>query len=510
LIIVYHIKGKVSSVEPVEKSIGILWKNKQAQKVLSELAAIHPTELLSWCSEEQRGQLDKVGFEKIFSHKLVMASYGPLEDIFHRQIGYVDQSPFVNISKNVRYPSWIMSSVIGGIYGSALHQLKGQVPLSGDFEYWLCSIAKLAQPKGLFTYSAPSLLRQNTFSISSQEYGVSFLFRFVRQHYKLRWVLLLLLNIWIYERKLHIRSFLKSLLYRKRKLQGDSILVLTVEPLLTQEISIDVIIPTIGRAAYLLDTLIDLAQQSLLPKSVIIIEQNPDEGSHSALPYLNDRSWPFAIKHVFTHDCGACRARNLGLSMVSASFVFFADDDIIIEPTYLEKGIKNLITYCVEAICLSCLQKGETQKQQSVSQTANFGTLSALVNSEAITNLKFHKGLEFGYGEDSDFGMQIRKSGGDIAFLPGVKGLHKKAPSGGFRTKFQHPWLKNVIQPKPSPTIMLYWQMNSSKTQLQGYKTFLFIKMLFSNGIKKPGKFFIELKERWKLSIYWAEKLRSL
>jgi hypothetical protein len=57
---------------------------------------------------------------------------------------------------------------------------------------------------------------------------------------------------------------------------------------------------------------------------------------------------------------------------------------------------------------------------------------------------------------DNDFGMQLRNQGVDVLYLPEPKILHLKAPVGGFRTKPKLAWENDEIQPKPSPTVMLF------------------------------------------------------
>jgi hypothetical protein len=42
---------------------------------------------------------------------------------------------------------------------------------------------------------------------------------------------------------------------------------------------------------------------------------------------LINQTWPFNIRHKFTHQTGACNARNLALSHVESEWVFFNDDD---------------------------------------------------------------------------------------------------------------------------------------------------------------------------------------
>ena len=72
--------------------------------------------------------------------------------------------------------------------------------------------------------------------------------------------------------------------------------------------------------------------------------------------------------------------------------------------------------------------------------------------------------------------MQLRNQGYDVLFLNEPEILHLKAPIGGFRTKPVLQWQNESVQPKPSPTVMLYLILHNSKEQLLGYKTTLFFK----------------------------------
>ena len=70
--------------------------------------------------------------------------------------------------------------------------------------------------------------------------------------------------------------------------------------------------------------------------NVIIVEQNPKHNSESELDFFTTETWPFAIKHTFTHQAGACNARNIALTQITSEWVFFADDDIRIENDLLK------------------------------------------------------------------------------------------------------------------------------------------------------------------------------
>jgi hypothetical protein len=65
-----------------------------------------------------------------------------------------------------------------------------------------------------------------------------------------------------------------------------------------------------------------LAKQTHFAFKRIIVEQNPDKESVSELDYLKNQTWPFIIKHSFTHQAGACNARNLALNQLESEWVF--------------------------------------------------------------------------------------------------------------------------------------------------------------------------------------------
>ena len=114
---------------------------------------------------------------------------------------------------------------------------------------------------------------------------------------------------------------------------------------------------------------------------------------------------------------------------------------------------------------------------------------------------------EYGYGEDIDFGMQLRNNGTDIIYLPYPEITHLKASIGGFRTKFVHDWEKENVLPKPSPTVMLNRRKNTTQKQLLGYRTKLFIQFYKKQEIRNPFKYLNRFKKQWKQSEVWANFL---
>ena len=109
-------------------------------------------------------------------------------------------------------------------------------------------------------------------------------------------------------------------------------------------------------------------------------------------------------------------------------------------------------------------------------QSDNFGSGNTFISKQIADLVRFDMNLEFGYGEDTEFGLQIRNLGFDVIYSPDLKIIHLKAPMGGFRTKFVHPWESEKVLPKPSPTIMYVRKKYHTLEQIKGFKLLMFLK----------------------------------
>jgi glycosyltransferase involved in cell wall biosynthesis len=315
----------------------------------------------------------------------------------------------------------------------------------------------------------------------------------------------------IYEKKFPFLAAFYAGFFKNRNSTGINLDDITVSSSLAivDEQIIDVIIPTIGRKKYLYDFLCDLRKQTYLPTNVIIVEQNPLLDSMSELDYLYNELWPFRIKHTFIHQSGACNARNVALSQVESKWVFFADDDIRIDENFIVNVFRKINNWCVKAVSINCSHEGEIEQFTKAFQWTSFGSGCSFVLNKSIKNCKFSKGFEFGYGEDSDFGMQVRNQGSDILYLPEPKIFHLRAPIGGFRTKPNLLWVNEKIQPKPSPTVMLYKILNNTEQERRGYKTILFFKYYKHQERKNPVGYFFHFNKQWNQSKFWADQLKN-
>jgi GT2 family glycosyltransferase len=510
MIILYH--NGVTVVELANATTFNIDKasRKSIASVLIEVAKNYPEEVLVWCHQSFKEELNISEIEKVLHHKKVALSYNPSDDSFlDSAIGYIDASLFIQINKAVSFPTWQMSSVVGCVHTQVLLVLDAAIPLDSNFDYFLSSLGKLLMPKGLLCYSEPRLLNNRTKSIPTKISQYT-LFRFVKQHYRTRWVFLLLLNLFLYERKFSFLPCLFSLFYKNRNkvnINLDGIKVQSSRKVVDKA-TVDVIIPTIGRKTYLYDVLKDFSKQTLLPNKIVIVEQNPEAGRTSELDYLTNEKWPFEIQHIFTNQAGACNARNLALNETQSEWVFLADDDNRFEATLVSDIFSKIEQYGNEVVTTSYPQKNEIKKYTKVVQWPTFGAGNSFVRRAILSNVKFNKAFEFGYGEDGDFGMQLRNLGYDVLYLPEPEILHLKAPVGGFRTQPVLQWHQDSVQPKPSPTIMLYQILHNTKAQTNSYKTILFFKYYRHQKIKNPIRYYFYFQKQWKKSVFWANELQ--
>ena len=509
MIIIFHNRKKVTKIFDFEKNQELSYIDESIQRTLFRIAMEHNEKSIGWCHDQLEKYIGIELWQSIFHHDLIMASYATSKThVISSAVGYVEDSTYLNVKYDIPYPTWLMSSDIGGISAAALLQFEKLSIHNLSFDLFLNYLAKQGLKQGLFCYSEPRLLVRD-FSKIDKILQIG-LFSFVKNQYRLRWIFILFFNYLVYEKRLRFWSLFKSFI--KPVLSKDIIdfTKIKVNSTKNQEqlnTTYDVLIPTLGRAEVLKDVLLDLKQHSILPHKVIIVEQNAAPNSETELSYIYDQEWPFEIDHTFTHQLGACNARNIALSKISSSWVFLADDDIRLTNTLIENAFKFIEQYGVSALNMASLRKDEKLTQTFPIQWYAFSTNSSFVRSSVIQDITFGMEHEFGFGEDSDFGMKLRNTGIDIIFYPNSEILHLKAPVGGFRVKIDLPWDNEEIQPKPSPMVMAHRYKHTTKQQLLGYKTILFVKFFRVQGNKNPFSYILRMQKRWKRSLFWAKHL---
>ena len=500
MIYLKHSKGKIlNSIIKDGKEIAV--SSKYLVKSFWDLTARYPGELIVWIDDEIIFNLGD-NWEEVFHHDLIMASYAIKTQYMPDEIGYIDQLPFVNPNKDVLYPTWKMSTDVGGIKGGVANRFKDILGEVSDFGYLLNSIAKIGQQNSLLCYSSPELVKdQNSESINDFN-GKKELFRFVAQHYKRVRLFMLFFCFITYEKRFLLWALIDGLIQKSWFKEDISLENIEVKSLRTysEENSVDVIIPTMGRPEYLKDVLNDLKDQILLPSKVIIVEQDPDEKAKTQLGFIKETVWPFQIVHHFIHKTGACNARNLAMRNIEADFIFFADDDIRFSKDLLSRAVAELNRLGIGALNLNCILPGDKSIFTKIKQWGAFGSGTSVVRTTLALKCEFSELFEHGFGEDLDFGLQLRSKGCDVIYHPEINTIHLKANEGGFRSIPKNHWNKEDLEPKPSPTMMILVRKYYSNQMKLGYKIELFLRFYRSQSIKNPLTYISRMRKRWQLS----------
>lgn len=507
MIEVKHNGYEIIDVSENGRSINLIGLNKNQAliKQLYVVAAQYQDKVILWFHESLQTNINRAYILNNFKDYM-MWSFSSNNYLGHR-IGYVEDSPFINVNKSVKYPTWLMGSECGAIHSKNLLKFKDTVD-DNSLDFALNAIAKLGMAVGLWCYSVPQILLGDL-NKKYESANTFDLYRFIAYHYKKTWIFLLFINLLIYEKRFSLLGLFYAIALKRRAID------FSIEPAATNQVNgdknptIDIVIPTMGRKQFLFDFLQDLKMQSLLPVNIIIVEQNPEKPSNSELDYLYNQPWPFKIVHKFIHKTGACNARNIALDLVTSNYIFFADDDIRIEDkSLLKDALRMLRNLDTNVINLACLQLNEVDQTKNIKQWAAFGSGCSMVSASVVKDLRFNMAFEHGYGEDVDFGMQLRYNGEDIIYVPQLKLLHLKAPIGGFRDTNLESDTENIeLLPKPSPTVMLFRMKHTTVEQLYGYRTILCIKYYRSQSKKNPITYIMHFNKKWKASKAYAINL---
>src|SRR5215212_5180303 len=109
--------------------------------------------------------------------------------------------------------------------------------------------------------------------------------------------------------------------------------------------AVTVLICTFNRAALLARTLESLAASpvtSRLPWDVVVVDNNSSDDTAAVVARLQP-GYPVPLRYLHEPRQGKSRALNTGLASIRAAFVAFTDDDVQVEPGWLEAAIQPML-----------------------------------------------------------------------------------------------------------------------------------------------------------------------
>lgn len=323
-----------------------------------------------------------------------------------------------------------------------------------------------------------------------------------------------------------------------KKVESHSVPVRMLKPIVGKP-KVSFVIPTMNRQAHTKILLQDTQQQTLPVFEVVVVDATAEE-KRDPNAYQQDR-YSFNLKVAWQKTKGSCRARNEAIDLCTGDYIIFADDDIRVNPDYVENHIKFLQTYNADAcngldIMAAHLRQDLTDLNRRLNNlgtsrwkagcTSNFSNANSCVSKIYIEKLIGNDvNFDGGYGEDSDFGLTLLKQGAIVLFNPFSANLHLKPPTGGYRDwglqarilgkkRKQQPWELNTpvkyIRPIPSPTVTYGILKHFSDQQVKEWEHKYFFIYLFKGN--KKGFLWRLLKYplrklQFKKSMFYAERL---
>lgn len=249
--------------------------------------------------------------------------------------------------------------------------------------------------------------------------------------------------------------------------------------------SVSVIVPTKDRPRELEFTVRTLLLQTTLPLQLIIVDQSSGTEGRDRVDRLYaslvDRSGG-ALELCYIMDetiPGANVARNRAIDAATGDIVLFLDDDVILEPDFIEEivaayarrpdaaGISGVITnyqrpQLLFGLWTSLFVRGPfLDKRQAVYWNADglrnsepipvdrFGEGLMSFRAEAIRNCRFDENVRVCYGEDVDFCSQL-KPNSILLIAPRARLVHSKSPIGRLHDHFLRRQVRSAC--------FLYWK----------------------------------------------------
>lgn len=104
--------------------------------------------------------------------------------------------------------------------------------------------------------------------------------------------------------------------------------------------SVSIVTPTLRRPQEVAELLENLSRQILLPVEVILVDGAPGEERETEKVVAAMRATlPFPL-HYLRHGGGTAIQRNFGIDHASSAYITFLDDDIRLEPDFLQKMVE--------------------------------------------------------------------------------------------------------------------------------------------------------------------------
>jgi glycosyltransferase involved in cell wall biosynthesis len=201
------------------------------------------------------------------------------------------------------------------------------------------------------------------------------------------------------------------------------------------------VIPTHNRCAALLESLSHLEKQTFKDFEVVIVDDGSTDGTPEEMESYQART-PLSIRYVHQNNSGPAKARNRGISMLTAPVCLLLGDDVFASPTLVEQhkqlhqenpdiniaglGLIRWSTFGQKVTpFMRWLDEANVQFSYpkllagAKPDWGNFYSSNLSVKTELLRQFTFNEEFPYAAMEDAELGYRITKRIGlEIKFLP--------------------------------------------------------------------------------------------
>lgn len=203
-----------------------------------------------------------------------------------------------------------------------------------------------------------------------------------------------------------------------------------LQPLADFRPKVSVVIASLNRYAYLQNVLQDLAQQTVQPYEVWVVDQSD--------PHQADffTAFDLPLKVVHQHEPALWLARNTAIQRAQGEYIALLDDDVRLKPDWLEQHLRCIQHFQADISVGSFYPSDRPQEktQARFRLSEQFNTNNTLLNRRVFKRIGlFDRQFEGQRMGDYEFGVRAHLAGSLNIFNPLSAVADIKAPTGGLR-----------------------------------------------------------------------------
>lgn len=288
-------------------------------------------------------------------------------------------------------------------------------------------------------------------------------YRFIRKYFHKAWAfyVLMLRILSLKNPILEIAAYRKTSSVKRSLYQNNPIIYQDWKTfgskLLQENCLVSVIIPTLNRYEYLKDILSDFEKQTYNNFEVWIIDQSkPFQPEYCKEFNLN-------IHHIQQEEAALWLARNTAIQKSSGKFIALSEDDVRINPDWIENHIKALDFFeaDISAGVFYPLGSSIPKERSFFSISSQFATGNAMLYKDVFKESGlFDTQFEKQRMGDGEFGLRAYLRGFKSISNPYASCIDIKAGTGGLREMGSWDAFrpKNLLSPRPIPSVLYFYR----------------------------------------------------